>query len=101
MLAHHYTDGRGLEVADDNEMKVILSGVLTGEISRGAGWSAKKALAVLLKVIPADTSRCMNYDCVRLAFGRAALAGFDDALLRGEIPQARLLQLCPPGGTCK
>ena len=48
-------------------------------------WPDEKALAVLLKVIPADTSRCMNYDCVRLAFGRAALAGFDDALLRREI----------------
>ena len=64
-------------------------------------WPDERALAVLSKVIPADTSRCMNFDCVRLAFGRAALAGFDGALLCREIPQGRLLQLCPPGGTCK
>jgi hypothetical protein len=64
-------------------------------------WPDEKALAVLLKLIPEDTSRCINYGCVRLGFGRAALAGFDDTLLRREIPQDRLLQLCPPNGNCK
>ena len=63
-------------------------------------WPDEKALAVLLQLIPVNTSVCVNYDCVRLAFGTAALAGFDDALLRREIPQERLLQLCPRG-TCK
>ena len=64
-------------------------------------WPDEKALAVLLKLIHEHTSACMNYDCVRLGFGRAALAGFDDTLLRREIPQDRLLQLCPPNGNCK
>jgi hypothetical protein len=35
----------------------------------------------------ADTSRCMNCDCVRLTFSRAALAGFDHALLRAKYPR--------------
>lgn len=64
-------------------------------------WPDEKALAVLLKVIPADTSRCVNYDCVRLAFGKAALAGFDETLLRREIPPSRLIELCPPVGMCR
>lgn len=61
----------------------------------------QKALAILLKVIPEGGPGCMNYDCVRLAFGAAALRGFDEALLQREIPHDRLLQLCPPSGTCK
>lgn len=64
-------------------------------------WPDEKALAILLRVIPAETSRCMNYDCVRLAFGTAALAGFEDSLLRRQIPPDRLRQLCPPAGSCR
>lgn len=64
-------------------------------------WPDEKALAVLLKVIPPDASACVNYDCERLALGRAALAGFDDTLLRGLVPSDRLLRLCPPSGNCK
>ena len=64
-------------------------------------WPDEKALAVLLKVIPSDAWGCMNWDCVRLAVGRAALAGFDETLLRREIPRERLIQLCPPSGQCK
>jgi len=63
-------------------------------------WPDEKALAVLMKIIPA-TSGCLNWDCVRLAIGRAALAGFDESLLRREIPRDRLVQLCPPNGECK
>jgi len=64
-------------------------------------WPDERALALLLKVIPADISQCTNYDCVRLAFGTAALAGFDDALLRRVIPPDRLRKLCPPNGGCQ
>ena len=61
----------------------------------------QKALAVLLKVIPENVSRCRDYDCVRLALGRSALAGFDNHLLWRVIPAGRLRELCPPDGNCK
>ncbi|HEY1239733.1 MAG TPA: hypothetical protein VGF16_04210, partial [Bryobacteraceae bacterium] len=64
-------------------------------------WPDERALALLLRVIPADISQCTNYDCIRLAFGTAALAGFDDALLHRVIPADRLRQLCPPSGACR
>ena len=60
-----------------------------------------KALSVLLKVIPADTTQCTNFGCIRLASSIAALAWFDDALLRAQVPPDRLLRLCPPGGKCR
>lgn len=60
----------------------------------------EKALTVLLKLIPENVSRCRDYDCVRLALGRNALAGFDDHLLRHVIPASRLRELCPPEGNC-
>jgi hypothetical protein len=63
-------------------------------------WPDEKALAVLLKVIPANTTQCTNFDCVRLFFGRTALSWFDDALLRRQVPTERLLRLCPPEGKC-
>ena len=65
------------------------------------GWPDEKALAVLLKVIPANTTQCTNFDCIKLGFGRAALAWFDDALLRTQVSPERLLHLCPPEGKCK
>lgn len=64
-------------------------------------WPDERALALILKIIPAETSRCRDYDCVRLALGRATLAAFDDALLHRVIPVERLRQLCPPNGACK
>jgi hypothetical protein len=64
-------------------------------------WPDEKALAVLLKAIPVNTTRCRNYECVRLFFGKAALAGFDESLLRGQVPRERLLVLCPPDGKCR
>lgn len=64
-------------------------------------WPDERELALLLKVIPVNSAGCMNYDCVRLAFGTAALAAFDNALLRRVIPPDRLRQLCPPSGACK
>jgi hypothetical protein len=64
-------------------------------------WPDEKALGVLLKVIPANTTQCANFDCLKLVFGRAALAWFDDALLRTQVPPERLLRLCPSEGRCK
>lgn len=78
------------------------NGRSAGEIvSSLLAWPDSRALAVLLKLIPRDISQCTNYDCMRIAFGRAALAGFDDGLLQREIPRERLIQLCPPDGKCK
>jgi hypothetical protein len=64
-------------------------------------WPDEKALAVLLKAIPADTTRCRNYECLRLYFGKGALAGYDESLLRRQVPRERLLALCPPDGKCR
>jgi hypothetical protein len=64
-------------------------------------WPDDKALALLLKAIPAVVTRCRNEECARLWFGKAALAAFDDVLLRARISRARLLELCPPDGTCR
>ena len=64
-------------------------------------WPDEKALAIVLKIIPENLSRCRDYDCVRLALGRSALAGFDDRLLRRVLPPSRLSSLCPPQGNCK
>jgi hypothetical protein len=61
----------------------------------------EKTLAVLLTAIPADLSQCSNFDCIKLAFGRAALAWFDDKLLRAQIPPDRLRKLCGPEGNCR
>lgn len=77
--------------------------------SRGVGqivaallaWPDEEALALLLKLAPANTTMCVNYDCVRLAFVRAGLAGFDQDLLRRTIPENRLRELCPPDGACQ
>jgi hypothetical protein len=61
----------------------------------------EKVLEILLKLIPARTNGCRNSDCVRLIFGTAALAWFDDATLRRKVPPKRLSELCPPNGYCK
>jgi hypothetical protein len=70
-------------------------------VSSLLAWPDEKALALLLKVIPENIQGCVNYDCVRLSFGKAALAGFDAGLLRRDIPADRLRQLCPPTGGCR
>lgn len=63
-------------------------------------WPDEKALTVLLRAIPPKNA-CTNFDCTKLAFGRAALSWFDDALLRTHVPPDRLRELCPPEGKCK
>ncbi len=64
-------------------------------------WPDEKALAVLLKAIPADTARCRDDECLRVYFGKGALAGFDEGLLRRQVPRERLSALCPPDGKCR
>jgi hypothetical protein len=85
----------------DSEINLNSRGVVSDTIPSLLAWPDEKALAVLLKVIPADTTQCSNFDCIKLGFARTALAWFDDALLRTRIPPARLLSLCPPQGNCK
>jgi hypothetical protein len=75
--------------------------IVTTVIPSLLAWPDAKALAVLLKGIPPDTTQCANFDCIRLTSGRAALAWFDDALLRAQLAPDRLLQLCPPAGKCR
>ena len=75
--------------------------IVTNVIPSLLAWPDGKALSVLLNVVPADTTQCVNYGCIRLAAGISALAWFDDALLRAQIPPDRLLQLCPPVGKCR
>jgi hypothetical protein len=64
-------------------------------------WPDAKALALLLKIIPAETGMCTNFDCIRLFFSTSALAAFDPALLRQEIQPERLRALCKPLGDCR
>jgi hypothetical protein len=85
----------------DSEIKINSRSIVSDMIPSLLAWPDEKALAVLLKVFPANTTRCTNFDCIKLGFGRAALAWFDDALLRTHIPPERLLHLCPPEGKCK
>ncbi len=86
---------------DSLESKINSQDMLWDGIPSLLAWPDEKALAVLLKVIPADTTGCMNFGCLRLFTGRAALAWFDPALLRREIPPDRLMSLCPPDGDCR
>jgi hypothetical protein len=75
--------------------------IVTNVIPSLLAWPDGKALSVLLKVIPANTTHCTNFDCIKLFSSIAALAWFNDALLRAQIPQDRLLLLCPPVGKCR
>jgi hypothetical protein len=83
------------------EPEISSGGMVSYGIPSLLAWPDEKALAILLKAIPANTTRCRDFDCVRLFFGRAALSWFDDSLLRRQIPHERLLQLCPPEGNCR
>ncbi len=85
----------------DIEIKMNSRSVVSDMIPSLLAWPDEKALAVLLKVIPANTMQCTNFDCIKLGFARASLAWFDDALLRSQIPPERLLRLCPHEGKCK
>jgi hypothetical protein len=84
------------------KVKQADAATLTGDVIPSLlAWPDEKALALLLTAIPADAAHCVNADCATLGYGKAALAAFDDALLRRAVPRTRLLQLCPPDGKCK
>lgn len=85
----------------DSEIRMNSRGVVSDIIPSLLAWPDKKSLAILLRVIPANTMRCSNFDCIKLGFGRAALGWFDEALLRAQVPTERLRRLCPPGGKCR
>ena len=85
----------------DSEIKMNSRSIVSNVIPSILAWPDEKALAVLLRAIPANTTQCSNFDCIKLGFSRAALSWFDDALLRAQIPAERLLRLCPPEGKCK
>jgi hypothetical protein len=85
----------------DSEININSRSIVSDTIPSLLAWPDEKTLAVLLKIIPANTTQCRNFDCIKLGFGRAALAWFDDALLRTQVPPERLLRLCPPEGSCK
>ncbi len=70
-------------------------------VSSLLAWPDEKALAILLKLIPAETGACAGYGCTISMFSRTALAAFDPALLQREIPRERLRALCPPDGSCR
>jgi hypothetical protein len=85
----------------DSEIRMNSRSIVSGVIPSLLAWPDQKALALLLKVIPANTTQCANFDCIKLGFGKAALAWFDEDLLRAQIPPERLLYLCPPEGKCR
>jgi hypothetical protein len=85
----------------DSEVNMNSRGLVSDTIPSLLAWPDEKALAVLLRIFPANVTQCTNFDCIKLGFGRAALSWFDAALLRAEVPPERLLGLRPPEGDCK
>jgi len=85
----------------ESQIKMNSRSIVSDVIPSLLSWPDEKALAVLLKAIPANTTQCANFDCIKLFFGRAALSWFDDALLRRQVPPERLFRLCPPEGKCR
>jgi hypothetical protein len=88
---------RSLTPTIEGNSREIVSNVIPSLLA----WPDAKALSVLLKIIPANTSQCTNYGCILLASSLAAVGWFDHALLRAQVPPARLRQLCPPVGSCR
>jgi len=85
----------------DAEIKMNSRSIVSDTIPSLLAWPDERALAVLLQIIPANTTQCANFDCIKLGFGRAALSWFDESLLRAQVPLERLLHLCPPDGKCR
>lgn len=85
----------------ESEIEMNSRGIVSDTIPSLLAWPDEKALAVLLKIIPANTDVCTNFDCMKLASGLAALAWFDDALLRAQVPAELLRHLCPLEGKCR
>ena len=84
-----------------SEIKINSWGIVSDTIPSLLASPDERTLAILLTAVPANTSQCSNFDCIKLGFSRAALAWFDDQLLRARIPPDRLLQLCGPEGKCR
>ncbi len=84
----------------DSETKLNSWSIVFDAIPSLLAWPDEKALDALLRIIPANAMRCRNFECMKLFFGRPALAWFDGALLHNKVPPERLLALCPPEGRC-
>ena len=85
----------------ESEIRMNSWGIVSDAIPSLLASPDEKALAVLLKIMPANTTQCSNFDCIKLVFRRAALAWFDEGLLRARVARERLVRLCPPEGKCK
>ena len=84
-----------------SEIGINSRSIVSETIPSLLAWPDEKTLAILLTALPANLNQCSNFDCIKFGFSRAALAWFEDKLLRDQIPWDRLLQLCGPEGKCR